>query len=57
MIKTKSLEATLPIIIFIYNVYMSLLELDHKEKAGLWEPYKMYKIYKNATNAMHKNVM
>ena len=29
-------------IIFIYDVYMSLLEQDHQEKTGVQEPYKMY---------------
>ena len=52
MIKAQSLEVTLPAIIFTHNIYMSLLEQDHQEGAGVREPYKiykMYKIYKNAT--------
>ena len=49
MIKARSLEAMLPAIIFTHNVYMSLLKEDHQEGAGVREPYKMYKMYKNAT--------
>ena len=45
MIKIQSLETTLPAIIFIYDVFMSLLEQDYQKEAGLREPYKMYKIY------------
>ena len=50
MIKARSLEATLPAIIFIHDVYMSLLEQNHQEEAGVREPYKMYK---NATRTRH----
>ena len=57
MIKAQSLEATLPTINFIHDVYMSLLEQDHQEGAGVREPYKMYEMYKNATNAMYKNAV
>ena len=46
MIKAQSLEATLPAIIIIYDVYMSLLEQDHQGEAGVRELYKMYE---NAT--------
>ena len=52
MIKARSLEATLPTINFIHDVYMSLLEQDHQEGAGVRERYEMYKntaTYKNAT--------
>ena len=35
----------LPAIIFIHDVYMSLLEQDHQEGAGVREPYKMYEMY------------
>ena len=57
MIKTQSLEATLLAIIFIHDVYMSLLEQDYKEEASVQKHYKMYKIYKNTTNAMYKNAV
>ena len=46
MIKAQSLEATLPTINFIHDVYMSLLEQDHQEGAGVQERYEMYE---NAT--------
>ena len=55
MIKAQSLEATLPTIIFIHDVYILLLEQDHKEKAGVQKPYNIYKMYKNATNTIYKN--
>ena len=34
----------LPAIIFIHDVYMSLLEQDHQEGAGVQERYKMYEM-------------
>ena len=43
MIKVQSLEATLPTINFIHDVYMSLLEQDHQEGAGVRARYKEYK--------------
>ena len=52
MIKTRSLEATLPIINFIHDVYMSLIEHDYQEGAVIQERYEEYKnttIYKNIT--------
>ena len=68
MIKSQSLEATLPAIIFIHDVYISLLEQDHQEEASLRDVRKrfyfaMYKntaTYKKATQLeyemMYKNV-
>ena len=52
MIKARSLEATLPTLNFIHDVYMSLLEQDHQEGAGVQERYE---VYKNTT--MYENVM
>ena len=43
MIKAQSLEATLPTIIFIHNIYVSLQEQDHQEGAGVRKRYKVYK--------------
>ena len=49
----KSLEATLPPIAFIRDVFhLSLQEQDHQEGAGIRERYEKYKnaaIYKNET--------
>ena len=42
----QSLEATLLAIIFIYDIYISLLEQDHQEGVGIQELYKMYEMYK-----------
>ena len=38
MLKKQSLETTLPAIIVIQDVYMSLLEQDHQGEAGVREP-------------------
>ena len=46
MIKAQSLEATLPAIIFIHNVYVSLLKQDTTKKRRVYEMYKMYEIAK-----------
>ena len=43
MIKAQSLKATLPTIIFIHNVYVSLQEQDYQEGAGVRERYEVYK--------------
>ena len=52
-IKAQNLEATLPAIIFIRDVFhLSLQEQDHQEGAGVRERYETYKnaaIYKNET--------
>ena len=53
----QSLEAKLPAIIFIHDIYMSLLKQDYQKGAGIQESYKMYEMYKNATNAIYKNVV
>ena len=50
MTKAQNLEAMLPAIIFIHDVYMSLLEQDHQEGAGVREHYEMLRErYANAT--------
>ena len=43
MIKAQNLEATLPAIIFIHDVYVSLQEQDYQEGAGVRECYETYK--------------
>ena len=43
MIKARSLKATLPAIIFIHDVYVSLQEQDYQEGAGVRERYETYK--------------
>ena len=45
MIKKRSLEAMLPAIIFIHDVYVSLLEQDTTRKGRVYEMYEMYKMY------------
>ena len=54
MIKAQSLEATLPTINFIHDVYMSLLEQNHQEEVGVRGHYEVYKnttMYENITRA------
>ena len=43
-IKAQSLEAILPAIIFIHDVYVSLLEQDTIRKGRVYEMYEMYEI-------------
>ena len=43
MIKAQSLGATLPVIIFIHDVYISLQEQDYREGVDIYEHYKTYK--------------
>ena len=55
MIKARSLEATLPTINFIHDVYMSLLEQDHQEGADVQlrcvqEHYYVQERYENLTS-------
>ena len=55
MINTQSLEAILQTIIFIHDVYISLLEQNHQERAGVQYVRKRFyfTMYKNT--ATHKN--
>ena len=48
MIKARSLEAMLPAIIFIHDIYVSLLEQDTTMKGRVYKMYEMYEMYKIA---------
>ena len=58
LLKAQNLEATLPAIIFIRDVFhLSLQEQDHQEGAGIRKRYETYKntaIYKNETQLEFK---